>query len=154
MELGQRYRSSVVLADGTEEPAYARDRELYYHATTWPGAHLPHAWLHDAEGRKVSTLDICGQGRLTLLTGHGGEAWRHAAESAARELGIELAVRCIGLGLEFVDSYGDWARLREINEDGCVLVRPDQHVAWRAQSASPAADTQILDALKAVLARH
>ncbi|MNZ43732.1 2,4-dichlorophenol 6-monooxygenase [compost metagenome] len=154
VELGQRYRSRAVLADGTEEPAYTRDRELYYHATTWPGAHLPHAWLHDAEGRKLSTLDICGQGRFTLLTGHGGDAWRHAAESAARELGIELVVRRIGLGLDYSDSYGDWARQRETEEDGCVLVRPDNHVAWRAQSASSSTETQLLGALKALLARH
>lgn len=154
VELGQRYRSGAVLADGTEEPAFSRDRELYYHPTTWPGAHLPHAWLCNAQGQQVSTLDICGQGRLTLLTGHGGDAWCRAAAAVARELGIDLEVRRIGLGLDYADSYGDWARLREINEDGCLLVRPDQHIAWRAQSASPSAEALLLDALKALLARH
>ncbi|MND20141.1 2,4-dichlorophenol 6-monooxygenase [compost metagenome] len=154
VELGQRYASCAVLGDGSEAPAYTRDPELYYHPTTWPGAHLPHAWLHDDTGRTLSTLDICGQGRMTLLTGHGGEAWCRAAESAVRELGIDLAVRRIGLGLEYTDSYGDWARLRWVGEDGCVLVRPDQHVAWRGQSASPTAEADLLQALKAVLARH
>jgi 2,4-dichlorophenol 6-monooxygenase len=42
VELGQRYQSSAVVSDGTPEPAYERDPELYYHATTWPGARLPH----------------------------------------------------------------------------------------------------------------
>ncbi|WP_371228848.1 FAD-dependent monooxygenase [Pseudomonas sp. QE6] len=154
VELGQRYLSGAVAGDGSEAPAYERDPELYYHPTTWPGAHLPHAWLHDEAGHKLSTLDICSQGRFTLLIGHGGEAWRHAARLAAQELGIELVVRRIGLGLEYTDSYGDWARLREIHEDGCVLVRPDKHVAWRAQSVSQSAEAQLLDALKAVLARH
>ncbi|WAB90167.1 FAD-dependent monooxygenase [Pseudomonas citronellolis] len=153
VELGQRYRSGAVLADGSEEPAYTRDRELYYHPTTWPGAHLPHAWLHDTAGRKLSTLDLCGQGRLTLLTGHGGDAWCRAAETLGRELGIDLAVRRIGLGLDYEDSYGDWARLREIDEDGCLLVRPDQHVAWRSQGAAADAEAVLLGAVKAVLAR-
>ncbi|MBH3434595.1 FAD-dependent monooxygenase [Pseudomonas citronellolis] len=153
VELGQRYRSGAVLADGSEEPAYTRDRELYYHPTTWPGAHLPHAWLHDTAGRKLSTLDLCGQGRLTLLTGHGGDAWCRAAETLGRELGIDLAVRRIGLGLDYEDSYGDWARLREIDEDGCLLVRPDQHVAWRSQGAAADAEAVLLGAVRAVLAR-
>lgn len=153
VELGQRYRSGAVLADGSEEPAYTRDRELYYHPTTWPGAHLPHAWLHDTAGRKLSTLDLCGQGRLTLLTGHGGDAWCRAAETLGRELGIDLAVRRIGLGLDYEDSYGDWARLREIDEDGCLLVRPDQHVAWRSQGAAVDAEAVLLGAVRAVLAR-
>ncbi|MEG7361157.1 FAD-dependent monooxygenase [Pseudomonas citronellolis] len=153
VELGQRYRSGAVLADGSEEPAYTRDRELYYHPTTWPGAHLPHAWLHDTAGRKLSTLDLCGQGRLTLLTGHGGDAWCRAAETLGRELGIDLAVRRIGLGLDYEDSYGDWARLREIDEAGCLLVRPDQHVAWRSQGAAADAEAVLLGAVRAVLAR-
>lgn len=153
VELGQRYRSGAVLADGSEEPAYTRDRELYYHPTTWPGAHLPHAWLHDTAGRKLSTLDLCGQGRLTLLTGHGGDAWCRAAETLGRELGIDLAVRRIGLGLDYEDSYGDWARLREIDEAGCLLVRPDQHVAWRSQGAVADAEAVLLGAVRAVLAR-
>ncbi|WBG62655.1 2,4-dichlorophenol 6-monooxygenase [Pseudomonas citronellolis] len=153
VELGQRYRSGAVLADGSEEPAYTRDRELYYHPTTWPGAHLPHAWLHDTAGRKLSTLDLCGQGRLTLLTGHGGDAWCRAAETMSRELGIDLAVRRIGLGLDYEDSYGDWARLREIDEAGCLLVRPDQHVAWRSQGAAADAEAVLLGAVRAVLAR-
>ncbi|MDN7143491.1 FAD-dependent monooxygenase [Pseudomonas sp. JQ170] len=154
VELGQRYRSAAVLDDGSEQPAYSRDPELYYHPTTWPGARLPHAWLNDARGQQVSTLDICGQGRLTLLTGHGGDGWCRAAVAAARELGIDLEVRRIGLGLDYADSYGDWARQREIGEDGCLLVRPDQHVAWRAHGSSPACDAELLDALKAILARH
>ncbi|WP_423358604.1 FAD-dependent monooxygenase [Pseudomonas citronellolis] len=153
VELGQRYSSGAVLADGSEEPAYTRDRELYYQPTTWPGAHLPHAWLHDTAGRKLSTLDLCGQGRLTLLTGHGGDAWCRAAETMSRELGIDLAVRRIGLGLDYEDSYGDWARLREIDEAGCLLVRPDQHVAWRSQGAVADAEAVLLGAVKAVLAR-
>lgn len=153
VELGQRYSSGAVLADGSEEPAYTRDRELYYQPTTWPGAHLPHAWLHDTAGRKLSTLDLCGQGRLTLLTGHGGDAWCRAAETLGRELGIDLAVRRIGLGLDYEDSYGDWARLREIDEAGCLLVRPDQHVAWRSQGAAADAEAVLLGAVRAVLAR-
>jgi hypothetical protein len=39
----------------------------------------------------------------------------------------------IGPRRDIVDHHGDWARAREVGEGGCVLVRPDQHVAWRAE---------------------
>ena len=37
----------------------------------------------------------------------------------------------IGPGAEYEDVYGDWARLREVGDTGCVLVRPDNHVCFR-----------------------
>ncbi|MNG09661.1 2,4-dichlorophenol 6-monooxygenase [compost metagenome] len=102
----------------------------------------------------MSTLDICGKGHLTLLTGHGGTVWCNAAEAAAHELGIDLQVRRIGIGLDYADSYGDWARLREIEEDGCLLVRPDNHVGWRAQNSKHANGAALLDVLKSLLDRR
>ena len=133
VEMGQRYRSPAVLSDGTPEPAYTRDPELYYHPTTWPGARLPHAWLgHEAE--KVSTQDLAGHGRFALLTGVSGRAWEPAAAAASKELGTEVASYVIGPNREYFDVYDDWARAREVREDGCVLVRPDGYVAWRANA--------------------
>jgi 2,4-dichlorophenol 6-monooxygenase len=130
VELGQRYRSAAVVPDGTPEPAYERDPELYYHPTTWPGAHLPHCWVGH-EGRKVSTLDLAGKGRFALLTGIGGEAWKEAAKEVSERTGVEVACYVIGPGREVLDLYDDWARISEVSESGCVLVRPDAHVAWR-----------------------
>src|ERR1700736_2226870 len=70
VEMNQRYVSGAVISDGTPEPASTRDHELYYHATTWPGAHLPHVWV-EQRGIRKSTLDLAGNGRFTLLTGIG-----------------------------------------------------------------------------------
>ena len=86
--MNHRYVSAAIEKDGTPEPAFARDKELYYSATSWPGAHLPHLWL-DRRGERISTLDLCGKGRFTLLTGIGGEAWVAAAVSKA--MGAEIA---------------------------------------------------------------
>ncbi|WP_349289843.1 hypothetical protein [Pseudonocardia sp. Ae505_Ps2] len=146
--MGQRYASGAVVPDGTPEPAYDRDPELYYHPTTWPGARLPHCWL-GRDGHRVSTHDLAGKGRFALLTGIAGGAWAAAARTVAAELGIELAAHVIGPGREVTDVYDDWARLRGVGEDGCVLVRPDAHVAWRAEALpdDPA------DALRRVLGR-
>jgi 2,4-dichlorophenol 6-monooxygenase len=152
VELGQRYQSGAVVGDGTEEPAYERDPELYYHPTTWPGARLPHCWV-GRDGQCLSTHDITGKGRFTVLTGISGQAWVDAAAAAARSLGIEVDAHVIGPGREYTDVYDDWARLREIGESGCVLVRPDAHVGWRAYELPAAPEKQLTEALAAVLAR-
>jgi 2,4-dichlorophenol 6-monooxygenase len=152
VELGQRYASGAVVSDGTPEPAYDRDPELYYHPTTWPGARLPHVWLGRA-GRRVSTHDLAGKGRFCLLTWIAGQAWADAAEKVATDLGIELAAHVIGPGREHIDLYEDWARAREVGEDGCVLVRPDMHVAWRAAGAVDDPAAELSQVLTAVLAR-
>jgi 2,4-dichlorophenol 6-monooxygenase len=154
VEMGQRYASSAVVPDGTPEPAYTRDPELYYHPTTWPGARLPHVWL-GRDSHKVSTLDLAGKGRFSLLTGIAGQAWAEAASKVAAELGIEIAAHVIGPGREYTDLYDDWARAREVTESGCVLVRPDGYVAWRAQTSDGDAATapDLSATLSAVLTR-
>jgi 2,4-dichlorophenol 6-monooxygenase len=152
VELGQRYRSGAVAPDGTPEPEYTRDAELYYHPTTWPGARLPHCWL-GAAGHKVSTHDLAGQGRFALLTGISGQRWAQTAQSVAGQLRIGIASYVIGPGREYTDLYGDWTLLREVAEDGCVLVRPDAHVAWRAAAMPDNPEAALRQALEAVLDR-
>ncbi|MFK4082944.1 FAD-dependent oxidoreductase [Kribbella sp. NPDC020789] len=152
VELGQRYRSAAVVDDGTPEPPYERDPELYYHPTTWPGARIPHTWLTRGT-ETVSTLDVVGKGRFTLLTGIGGEAWVKAAQSVAEQLGVPIEPFVIGPGRELEDLYGDWSRLREIPDNGCLLVRPDAHIGYRA-SELPADPTDALHtAVRQLLSR-
>jgi 2,4-dichlorophenol 6-monooxygenase len=150
VELGQRYHSSAVVEDGTPEPAYTRDAELYYHPTTWPGARLPHCWLQHA-GEKVSTLDLVGKGRFTLLTGIGGSTWKQAAAEVSAQTGVEIACYEIGPGRDAHDIYDDWARLREIDESGCVLVRPDAHVAYRSQRVAEDCSAELSRAMAQIL---
>ncbi|WP_370515226.1 hypothetical protein [Paracoccus sp. S-4012] len=54
---------------------------------------------------------------------------------------------------EFIDHSGDWARASEIGDSGCLLVRPDHHVAWRAPSLSDAPEAELRRVLHEVLAR-
>lgn len=151
VELGQFYRSSGVVSDGSAKPSTpGRDPELYYTPSTAPGAPLPHAWVGD-ESRKVSTLDLAPSTRFTLFTGIAGEAWADAAERAAAALGVPLDAIVIGPGREVTDLYFDWARLRGIPEDGAILVRPDKIVAWRATSLADDPEAVVAEALRTVL---
>ena len=151
VELNQRYRSAAVVADGTPEPASARDPELYYAATTWPGARLPHCWVGHA-GREVSTRDLAGSGRFVLLTGIGGDAWVEAARAVSERTGAPIAAYVIGPGREVEDVYDDWARAREVGESGCVLVRPDGFVAWRRAERAADCEAALGQALDGILA--
>ncbi len=151
VELDQRYASDAVLPDGVVAPA-ERDPELFHRPSTEPGAKLPHAWLVGPHGRRVSTLDLVGGGRWTVFTGLTGTAWRDAAAKVGAELGLDLRAVRVG-DPEGRDAYGDWSRLSGIDEDGCLLIRPDGYVAWRQTSATPEAANALLTALKSLLDR-
>lgn len=152
VELGQRYVSGAVVPDGAPFPE-TPDPALHYEASTVPGSPLPHAWLSRGAGA-ISSLDVVGRGRFTVLTGIGGEAWRAAARALADELALPLEGIAIGPGQDVEDPYGEWAALRGIEEDGCLLVRPDRHVAFRARVGVEDAEAVLRDALQGILGRH
>jgi 2,4-dichlorophenol 6-monooxygenase len=88
-----------------------------------------------------------------LLTGIGGEAWVKAAKVVAEQTGIDLEPVVIGPGRELDDLYGDWARLREITDTGCLVVRPDAHIAFRSHALADDPTSTLTDAFQALLNR-
>jgi 2,4-dichlorophenol 6-monooxygenase len=154
VELGQFYESTAVVpdAEGSTRPEPTRDPELYYEPSTVPGSRLPHAWVGDA-ARKLSTLDLAPYTRFTLITGITGEAWATAAAAVAADLGVPLETVIIGPGREVTDLYYDWARIREVQEDGALLVRPDKHIGWRSMTLPQEAERELRAAMAALLGR-
>ena len=153
IEMNQRYQSCAVAAPaGETAPAFEQDPEIYYQPTSFPGAKLPHAWLFKDE-RKISSLYVCGGGEFTLLTGNSGAAWRHIATAVSDELGVPIKVVTIGLGQDYQDFYGDYARVSEVEESGALLVRPDVYVGWRAKSLTATAQADLRAALASILGR-
>ncbi|GAA0331420.1 FAD-dependent oxidoreductase [Streptomyces turgidiscabies] len=146
VDLNQRYESAAIVPDGTPDPGFARDPELYHRPTTRPGARLPHAWLTSGT-RTLSTLDTVGRGRFTLLTGIGGDAWVRAAKAQP----LDIATVVVGPGQEYEDPYGDWAGLSEVSDAGVLLVRPDGFVAFRHAEAAENAEQLLTDALRQIL---
>jgi 2-polyprenyl-6-methoxyphenol hydroxylase-like FAD-dependent oxidoreductase len=107
--LGYSYAGSPVIQPGPRPDPATADTTSYTPSAE-PGARLPHAWLPD----DTSLYDQLGPG-FTLL-GRPGRAG--ALVSRARARGIPLTVR------EPPADYG-W-------REEYLLVRPDQHIAWRA----------------------
>jgi len=92
-----------------------------YHPSGRPGARMPHAWLDEERSR--STLDLVPVDRSVLISFGEHERW---AEGIA---GTNLAFIRVGVETPALDA---WRELCQIDDSGALLVRPDQHVAWRA----------------------
>jgi 2,4-dichlorophenol 6-monooxygenase len=152
VEIDQRYGEGAVAGADEPWPADVRDPELHHHPTTHAGARLPHAWLQHGS-RLVSTLDVGDRGRFRLLVGVAGQAWTEAAATVSARLGICLPSYVLGARCEYDDVYGTWAQLREVGDDGALLVRPDGHVAWRARASVTDPAAELGSALRIVLDR-
>ena len=113
--LGYRYDDSpVIVPDGTAPPAHDF---MNYVPSARPGALAPHAWLHDGS----SLYDHFGQG-FTLLAAYDADAAvLESAQEAARAAGVPLKV------LQPKERI-----LKDLYQASYTLIRPDQHVAWRA----------------------
>lgn len=158
IEMNQRY-----LADGDavyrdDEPPEAAPplpadpvKELLI--GTYPGQRLPHAWLNTrVPGAPFSTIDLAGHRRFTLLTGPAGRAaWKAAADHVSQALGVEIKAFAIGWKQDAEDVYFDWADRSQVDEDGCVLARPDRFVAWRAKAMVPDPAAKLETVMRKVL---
>lgn len=151
VEMNQRYESSAVIAEAGAEPEqWRRDRDLHSQPTSRPGAKIPHAWLVGPDGLRVSTLDVTGKGRFSVVTGLAGTAWA----DAVRRLDLPFLRMVVTGSAETQDLYCEWQRVREIDEAGALLVRPDGVVAWRSRDGARSVDDaerQLRTAICAVL---
>ncbi|MGH3120821.1 MAG: FAD-dependent monooxygenase, partial [Streptosporangiaceae bacterium] len=121
--LGYSYAGSPVIQPGAGPGDAGPGREAAGDVSTYtpdaaPGARLPHAWLPDG----ASLYDRLGAGFTLLGPAGPGDPAVAALEERARHRGIPLAV------LQAPPGY-PWGR-------EFLLVRPDQHVAWRARDAA------------------
>jgi 2-polyprenyl-6-methoxyphenol hydroxylase-like FAD-dependent oxidoreductase len=127
--LGYRYDNSpLIWPDGTPAPL---DMSHPYSQTARPGARAPHVWL--ADGR--STLDLYGHGFVLLKLGSAPPSSANI-ERAAAERFVPLTVHAIAEPAVLA-AY----------ERRLVLVRPDGHVAWRAD-AEPADAVALIDTVR------
>jgi len=123
LQLGYSYEHGALLDDGSERPAVDNPVRQFVPSSR-PGARLPHGWL--VGGR--STLDLIRFDRLSLLVGPEGEAWLEAART------IDPALNCVCVAAD-LDPSGWWSSVAEMSAGGALLVRPDQHIAFRARGA-------------------
>ena len=132
LDIGFRYTVGAIVPDGSPEPE--RDPSGSHHVPAGrPGHRIPHAWL-TRDGSRVSSLDLVCPGRFTLFVSGTSEAWRAAAQSVATT-GASVDVVEVTEGGHCSDPCGRFRRLCGLGSGGAVLVRPDQHVAFRVAVA-------------------
>ena len=128
LNFGYFYESSPIIAyDGEPHPAYTMHD---FKSSTVPGCRAPHLWLND--GR--SLYDALGAD-YTLLRLDPTVRVAGMVEAAARR-SVPLAV----LDVDSADARALYARK-------LVLVRPDQHVAWRGDE-EPAVPIELIDLVR------
>jgi hypothetical protein len=105
-----------------------------------PGGRLPHAWIEE-NGVRRSLLDHVALDRFLLLAGPEGRVWRDAANAIPNPaLGFHQ------LDARKIPELARWLDRAGIEASGALLVRPDQHVAWRARTdAEPGALARALN---------
>jgi hypothetical protein len=107
--------SPIIWPDGTDPPPFELGK---YTPSTTPGCRLPHLWLRDGQ----ALFDILGSGFTLLTVGTDAETDVEAlVDSAARRF-IPLTVATI-----------DEPEVARLLSAPLILVRPDQHIAWRGQ---------------------
>jgi len=138
LDIGVHYsRGGAFVAEEQAGPCAEEDITMYV-PTAAPGWRAPHFWVRREAGR-ISSIAL-SDGCFALLAGRDGDAW----VAAARDLGGGPAVHAVTVGPEgdivpeeqvFEDLYG-------IEHSGCVLIRPDGHVAFRSRTcpADPRAE--------------
>jgi 2-polyprenyl-6-methoxyphenol hydroxylase-like FAD-dependent oxidoreductase len=144
MEIGYRYNSAAIVADGdVEQAVHEHPRE----SRGRPGSRAPHVFV-DRAGTRVSTLDLYGKD-FVLLAGPDGEAWCDAARAAAASLDLPLDTYRIGGDADLTDPDGRFLDAYGITATGAVAVRPDGFVGWRSKDGTGASE----EAAGEVLAR-
>jgi hypothetical protein len=116
--LGYDYPSSPVVV--REGPPVPEQPVNTFEPSAHPGARLPHVWLPDG----TSVYDLLGEDFTLVRLGPAADG--NALSAAAARLGVPLRVL----------DLAHLPRLRTLYEADLLLVRPDQHIAWRG-SATP-----------------
>ncbi len=123
-------QSPAIVYDGEVAPEYSMSE---YRPSTAPGCRVPHFHLPDGS----SLYDHFGP-VFTLLR----------CRADAEVSGFVTAANAVGVPLKMLDIAPP-AEVASLYQHPLILVRPDQHVAWRgnADAANPA---QILDVVRGV----
>jgi 2,4-dichlorophenol 6-monooxygenase len=144
LQLGFAYGEGALLR-GPDDPEPQPPEPRSFVPSGAPGHRLPHTWVEEA-GVRCSLLDWVPLDRPLLLAGPAGSAWLAAAETLG-----EPRLEAQRVSPEALPDLQGWLAQAGIDEDGALLVRPDQHVAWRAKSAAHDPRAALADALAASL---
>lgn len=120
IEMGYVYESCI-LPKPVPEEVKPRWRASQYTPSTWPGSRAPHVFLSDG----------------SAIFDHFGKDWTLVSfEDRDRDAQLLLdEATSLSIPIKHVNLRGE-KHAHKIWERNLVLIRPDEHVAWRANSLS------------------
>jgi len=146
LQLGFAYARGALIRDGDGVAAPAGAVRSFVPSAA-PGCRIPHGWVV-CRGARCSSLDVLAPDRFTLISGTDGPDWDAAAATID-----DVPLDSIVLGRDVVDPSSAWKTLLDLECGGAILVRPDQHVAWRATRSNDSyATTDAAAVLRSALA--
>jgi 2,4-dichlorophenol 6-monooxygenase len=126
LEFGYTYSGPLTAPESGAKPLEESDI-ITYRPSTRPGARLPHASVLD-EGVPVPVHDILCDDGLTLLTASAPE-WTEALRGQRDPAVLPVTVKSLAAAQP--RDQAELVALFEVGHQGAILVRPDEHVAWR-----------------------
>jgi hypothetical protein len=129
LALGYRYDPSPICWNEADAAPHASIED--YHPNAVTGSRAPHAWLSNSR----SIIDLYGRG-FTLVRFGDAAPDVSAIERAFSDRGVPLSVETVGN-----------PAIAVLYERRLALVRPDGHVAWRAD-APPADPAALVDRVR------
>lgn len=143
LQLGFRYEEGALLREPSDRPPPLRVRR--FAPSGCPGARLPHVWLGGRTGGE-SLLDRVPLDAFLLVAGPEGGAWLDALDHIESPPAQGLL-----LTRERLPELEGWLEQAGIERSGVLLVRPDQHVAWRSPTLPETPAEALRRAFAAVL---
>ena len=141
MELGQLVQSPSIIGSTVKLPP----ADLPSEWAGQPGVRAPHLWV-SKEGRRISTIDLFGQGFVLLSA---DACWIAAAKAVASNFGVDIDTVHIGSNVLFPEP-----EMLEVHfgiaPDGASLIRPDGVVAWRSSTMASSPEEELESAFKQI----
>ena len=151
LELGYEYVSEVICFDGRQLVRQPDPTGCDYVPLAEPGHRMPHAWITDCHGVRRSTLDITGaMDNFALFLGPNGAAWEEVVETVGETTGVPLITHRYDKEKDEKSTW--WADLG-LADDECLLVRPDNHIAWRGAANAGHPDQRLTAAIAQSIGR-
>ncbi len=141
VDLGFTYPTGALVAERVSvAPLDTGD----YIPSAAPGHRLPHLWLREGAS-SLSTMD-CMTSAFTVFAGE-RTSWKRAVTQVVAASHVPLRTQHLP-----ADGGDTWTSVLGITDSGCVLMRPDGHVAWRSHSEAANPVVELRSALATVLA--
>ncbi|MFE4667572.1 FAD-dependent monooxygenase [Streptomyces sp. NPDC056716] len=150
LDLGVHYEEAGAFIPDDVPAPYVENPVIDYVPHAKPGYRAPHFWAA-LDGDRVSSIALC-DGDFVVFTGPDGQPWTEAARALPLDNTPAITAYRVAADGDLVPET-DFCKLYGIQPDGAVLIRPDGHVAYRAEGLPADPTGELTSVLLRILGR-